>query len=72
MPRIFKSSKYGCVVFPKYLAGYKAVIDAASEFGQSFSINDDICRNCAPAKVLVIGAGVAGLQAIATAKDLDQ
>ena len=52
------------------LAGYKAVIDAAEEFGKAFPMMMTAAGTIAPAKVLILGAGVAGLQAIATAKRL--
>ena len=52
------------------LSGYKAVIDAASMFNKAFPLMMTSAGTVAPAKVLVIGAGVAGLQAIATAKRL--
>ena len=52
------------------MAGYKAVIDAASMFNKAFPLMMTSAGTVAPAKVLVIGAGVAGLQAIATAKRL--
>jgi len=52
------------------LAGYKSVLDAASEFGRAFPMMMTAAGTIAPAKVLVMGAGVAGLQAIATARRL--
>jgi NAD(P) transhydrogenase subunit alpha len=52
------------------LAGYRAVIDAATEYGHAFPMMMTAAGTVAPAKVLVMGAGVAGLQAIATAKRL--
>src|SRR5262249_43913158 len=52
------------------LAGYKAVVDAASEFGRAFPMMMTAAGTIAPARVLVMGAGVAGLQAIATARRL--
>jgi NAD(P) transhydrogenase subunit alpha len=50
------------------LAGYKAVLDAASEYGRAFPMMMTAAGTIAPARILVLGAGVAGLQAIATAK----
>jgi NAD(P) transhydrogenase len=50
------------------LSGYKAVVDAAAHFGRSFKSLMTAAGKVPPAKVLVIGAGVAGLQAIQTAK----
>jgi NAD(P) transhydrogenase subunit alpha len=52
------------------LAGYRAVIDAAAAFGKVIPMMMTAAGTVAPAKVLVLGAGVAGLQAIATAKRL--
>ena len=51
------------------LAGYKAVVDAAAHFGRSFKSLMTAAGKVPPAKVLIIGAGVAGLQAIQTAKN---
>jgi len=50
------------------LAGYKAVIDAAATFGRAMPMMMTAAGTIAPARVLVMGVGVAGLQAIATAK----
>ncbi len=52
------------------LAGYRAVLEAAYYFGKAFPMMMTAAGTVAPAKVLVIGVGVAGLQAIATAKRL--
>jgi NAD(P) transhydrogenase subunit alpha len=52
------------------LAGYKAVIDAAGLFGRAFPMMMTAAGTIAAARVLVMGVGVAGLQAIATAKRL--
>merc|ERR1711939_1168908 len=52
------------------LAGYKSVICAAEAFGKSFPMMMTAAGTIPPAKVLILGAGVAGLQAIATAKRL--
>jgi len=52
------------------LAGYKAVIDAAAQFGRAMPMMMTAAGTIAPARVLVMGVGVAGLQAIATAKRL--
>ena len=52
------------------LAGYRAVLDAAAEFGRAFPMMMTAAGTVAPAKVFVMGVGVAGLQAIATAKRL--
>jgi NAD(P) transhydrogenase subunit alpha len=52
------------------LAGYKAVVDAAAQFGRAMPMMMTAAGTIAPARVLVMGVGVAGLQAIATAKRL--
>jgi NAD(P) transhydrogenase subunit alpha len=52
------------------LAGYRAVIDAATEFGRAFPMMMTAAGTVAPARVLIMGVGVAGLQAIATARRL--
>ena len=52
------------------IAGYKAVVEAASHFGRFFTGQITAAGRLPPAKVLVIGGGVAGLSAIATAKSL--
>jgi NAD(P) transhydrogenase subunit alpha len=52
------------------LAGYKAVIDAAAQFGRAMPMMMTAAGTIAPARVLIMGVGVAGLQAIATARRL--
>ena len=52
------------------LSGYSAVIDAASEFSRAFPMMMTAAGTIAPAKVMIMGVGVAGLQACATAKRL--
>ncbi len=52
------------------LAGYKAVIDAAATFGRAMPMMMTAAGTIAPARVLIMGVGVAGLQAIATARRL--
>ena len=52
------------------LAGYKAVVDSVSEFSKAIPMMMTAAGTVAPAKILILGAGVAGLQAIATAKRL--
>jgi NAD(P) transhydrogenase subunit alpha len=52
------------------LAGYTSVIDAAAEFSRAFPMMMTAAGTVAPAKVMIMGCGVAGLQAIATAKRL--
>ena len=70
MPRISRAQSMDVLSSQSNLAGYKAVIDAASEFNKALPLMMTSAGTIAPAKVLVIGAGVAGLQAIATAKRL--
>ncbi len=70
MPRISRAQSMDVLSSQSNLSGYKAVIDAASQFNKAFPLMMTSAGTVAPAKVLVIGAGVAGLQAIATAKRL--
>lgn len=70
MPRITRAQSMDVLSSQSNLAGYKAVIDAAAEFGRAFPMMMTAAGTVAPARVLVMGAGVAGLQAIATAKRL--
>ena len=70
MPRISRAQSMDVLSSQSNLSGYKAVIDAASIFNKAFPLMMTSAGTVAPAKVLVIGAGVAGLQAIATAKRL--
>ncbi len=70
MPRITRAQSMDVLSSQSNLAGYKAVIDAAAEFNRAFPMMMTAAGTVPPAKVLVLGAGVAGLQAIATAKRL--
>jgi len=70
MPRITRAQSMDVLSSQSNLAGYKAVIDAAAEFNRAFPMMMTAAGTVAPARVLVMGAGVAGLQAIATAKRL--
>ncbi|QEX24056.1 NAD(P) transhydrogenase subunit alpha part 1 [Hypericibacter adhaerens] len=70
MPRITRAQVMDVLSSQSNLAGYKAVIDAAAEFGRAFPMMMTAAGTIAPARVLVMGAGVAGLQAIATARRL--
>jgi NAD(P) transhydrogenase subunit alpha len=70
MPRITRAQSMDVLSSQSNLAGYKAVIDAAAEFGQALPMMMTAAGTVPPARVLVMGAGVAGLQAIATAKRL--
>ena len=70
MPRISRAQSMDVLSSQSNLAGYKAVIDAANEFNKAFPMMMTAAGTVAPARVLVMGAGVAGLQAIATARRL--
>lgn len=67
-PRITRAQSMDVLSSQSNLAGYKAVIDAAETFNRAFPMMMTAAGTIAPARVLVFGAGVAGLQAIATAK----
>ena len=70
MPRISRAQSMDILSSQSNLAGYKAVIEAASNFSRAFPMMMTAAGTVAPAKVFVMGVGVAGLQAIATAKRL--
>jgi len=70
MPRITRAQSMDVLSSQSNLAGYRAVMDAAYEFTRAFPMMMTAAGTVAPAKVMVLGAGVAGLQAIATAKRL--
>jgi NAD(P) transhydrogenase subunit alpha len=70
LPRITRAQSMDVLSSQSNLAGYKAVIDASYHFGRLFPMMMTAAGTIAPARVLVLGAGVAGLQAIATAKRL--
>ncbi|HKQ96107.1 MAG TPA: Re/Si-specific NAD(P)(+) transhydrogenase subunit alpha [Aestuariivirgaceae bacterium] len=70
MPRITRAQAMDVLSSQANLAGYKAVIDAAARFGRAFPMMMTPAGTVPPAKVFVMGAGVAGLQAIATARRL--
>ena len=70
MPRITRAQSMDVLSSQSNLAGYKAVLDAAAEFGKALPMMMTAAGTVPPAKVLVMGAGVAGLQAIATARRL--
>ena len=70
LPRITRAQSMDVLSSQANLAGYKAVIDSVSEFEKAIPMMMTAAGTVTPAKVLVIGAGVAGLQAIATAKRL--
>lgn len=70
MPRISRAQSMDILSSQSNLAGYKAVIDAAALFSRAIPMMMTAAGTVPPARVLVLGAGVAGLQAIATAKRL--
>jgi NAD(P) transhydrogenase subunit alpha len=70
VPRITRAQTMDVLSSQANLAGYKAVLDAAAEFGHAFPMMMTAAGTIPPARVLVLGAGVAGLQAIATARRL--
>ena len=70
LPRISRAQNMDVLSSQSNLAGYKAVLDAAAHYGRAMPMMMTAAGTVAPAKVLILGAGVAGLQAIATAKRL--
>jgi H+-translocating NAD(P) transhydrogenase subunit alpha len=70
VPRITRAQTMDVLSSQANLAGYKAVLDAAGEFGRAFPMMMTAAGTIKAARVLVMGAGVAGLQAIATARRL--
>lgn len=70
VPRITRAQSMDVLSSQSNLAGYRAVLDAAYEYGRAFPMMMTAAGTIAPARVMVLGAGVAGLQAIATAKRL--
>lgn len=70
VPRLSRAQVFDALSSMANIAGYKAVIEAAENFGRFFTGQMTAAGRLPPAKVLVIGGGVAGLSAIATAKSL--
>jgi NAD(P) transhydrogenase subunit alpha len=70
LPRITRAQSMDVLSSQSSLAGYKAVIDTACEFSKALPMMMTAAGTITPAKYFIIGAGVAGLQAIATAKRL--
>ncbi len=70
VPRISRAQKMDALSSQANLAGYKAVIMGANALGKIFPLMMTAAGTITPAKVLIFGAGVAGLQAIATSKRL--
>ena len=70
IPRITRAQKFDALSSMANIAGYRAVIEAASFFGRFFTGQMTAAGKIPPAKVLVIGAGVAGLAAVGAARGL--
>ena len=70
VPRISRAQSLDVLSSMANIAGYRAVIEAANEFGSLFTGQVTAAGKVPPAKVLVVGAGVAGLAAIGTANSL--
>ncbi len=70
VPRISRAQAMDALSSQANLAGYRAVIEAAEAYGRALPMMMTAAGTIAPAKVFVMGAGVAGLQAIATARRL--
>ncbi len=70
LPRISRAQSMDALSSQSSLAGYKAVVDAAAMLPKAMPMMMTAAGTVAPAKVLVLGAGVAGLQAVATARRL--
>jgi len=68
VPRITRAQVMDALSSQANLAGYRAVIEAAAAYGKGFPMMMTAAGTVAPAKVFVMGVGVAGLQAIATAR----
>ena len=70
LPRITRAQSMDILSSQSNIAGYKAVLDGAGAFGRALPMMMTAAGTIPPGRVLVLGAGVAGLQAIATAKRL--
>ena len=70
VPRITRAQSMDILSSQANLAGYRSVLDGAAVFGRAFPMMMTAAGTIPPARVLVMGAGVAGLQAIATARRL--
>jgi len=70
LPRISRAQSMDVLSSQSNLAGYKAVVDAVAELPRAMPMMMTAAGTIAPARVMVLGAGVAGLQAIATARRL--
>ena len=70
IPRISRAQKMDALTSQSNIAGYKSVLMAANELGSLFPLLMTAAGTIQPAKVVILGVGVAGLQAIATARRL--
>ena len=70
VPRISRAQVFDALSSMANIAGYKAVLEAGNQFGRFFTGQITAAGKIPPAKVLVIGGGVAGLSAIGTAKSM--
>ena len=70
MPRITRAQSMDVLSSQANLAGYKAVLDAGAEYGRAFPMMMTAAGTVSAARVFIMGVGVAGLQAIATARRL--
>ena len=70
MPRISRAQSMDVLSSQANLAGYRAVIDASAEYGRAFPMMMTAAGTVPAARVFIMGVGVAGLQAIATARRL--
>src|SRR5205085_3846338 len=70
VPRISRAQKLDALSSMANIAGYRAVVEAAHQFGRFFTGQVTAAGKVPPAKVLVVGAGVAGLAAIGAAGSL--
>lgn len=70
IPRITRAQSFDVLSSMANIAGYKAVLEASNQFGRYLNGVTTAAGKVPPAKVLVIGAGVAGLSAIVTARKL--
>ena len=70
LPRISRAQNMDVLSSQSNLAGYRSVIDAAEQFSKAFPMMMTAAGRINPAKVIVLGVGVAGLKAIATARRL--
>ena len=70
MPRITRAQSMDILSSQSNLAGYKAVVDGAAHYGRAFPMMMTAAGTVHPAKAFIMGVGVAGLQAIATARRL--